>query len=466
MSETQKTQSPPRRWVMALTRWVIGVGAVVLALVIAWVLMRSAPKPEPGEGLTVASRVPVIELRQVALGRQWRGLGTVRAVKEAAVPAEVAAVAQTVPAAIEEGVRVEAGQVLVKLESEDFEHQAAINRANIANLEAQLKQLDLQETRLAERAELERELVEIAAAERDRVERIYESGAAGRQGYDRARRQAIEAQRALTTTLEQLDAIEPRRNQLKAQRLSQQASLELSELNVRRCVIRSPIDGIIQALDVEPGERVAPGQRVAQIVGLVRVEVPLNVPASARTDLTPGDPVLIRSASREDRTWDATVGRILPQDDPSARTATFFATVEQPDAEARFGTPEGATLLLPGAFVRGTLTSDDPRPRWVVPRRSVRHDRVLRVRDGVIETCEVDVAFSFEGRLPQLGIPDDQWVVLREGAAPFAPGDRIVVNVAATLKDGARIEPLVLSEQAKTGSTTHAARDDDAEAQP
>jgi multidrug efflux pump subunit AcrA (membrane-fusion protein) len=447
---------------MALTRWGIGVGAVLLALIIAAVLVQTAPKPEPGEGLAVASRVPVIELRQVALGRQWRGLGTARAVAKAAVPAQVAAVVKTVPQDIEEGVRVEAGQVLATLESEDFEQQAAINRANIASLEAQLNQLDVQEKRLAERADLERELVEIAAAERDRVERIYESGAAGRQGYDLARRLAIEAERALTTTLEQLDAIGPRRNQLQAQRLSQQASLELAELNVRRCTIRSPISGIIQTLNVEPGERIAPGQPVAQVVGLERIEVPLNVPASARTDLTTGDPVLIRSASREDRTWDATVTRILPQDDPSSRTATFFATVEQPDAEARFGTPAGATLLLPGAFVSGMVTSDNPTPRWVVPRRSVRNDRVLRVRDGVIQSCEVEAAFSFEGRLPRFGIPDDQWVVLRDDAVPFAPGDQIVVNVAVTLKDGSRIEPLVLSDEATTDPASRAARHDHA----
>ncbi len=454
MNDATSPPSPPHPWVARVTRWSVGIGSLVAALLIAAVLTRTAPSPQPGEGAVIATKVPVIELQTVMIGRQWRGLGTVRAIDQAAVPAEVAAVVQRIAEGIDEGMRVEAGQVLVELNTDDFEQQAAIARANIAALEAQINQLDAQEARLKERSEIEKQLMAIAEEERERVQRIYESGAAGRQGYDRARQAALESERAVNATLEQLDAIGPRRTQLQAQVLSQKASLEIADLNLRRSIIRSPINGIIQALDVKLGERIAPGQRVAQVVGLDRVEVPLNVPSSARSDLSRGDPVLIRSASREDRRWEATVSRILPQDDPVSRTATFFATVEQPDAAARFGTADGASLLLPGAFVSGVVSSDASQPRWVVPRRAVRNDRVLLVQDGMIRSCEVEADFSFEGRFPQFGVTDDQWVALKPGTAPFEPGDQLVVNVTVTLRDGMRIEPLLLHEAAMPESVS------------
>lgn len=453
---TQPQTGKAKRSVAILTRSVIGVAALLAAVVIAVALMLTAPEPEAGEGEVVATNVPVIELKPVTLGRQWRGLGPARAVDEASVAAQVTAQVIDIPQGIDDGVTVERGQVLARLDPEDFEHQAAITRANLRDIAARLEQLDTQQARLIERRALEEQLVEIAVSERQRVERLYDSDAAGRQGLDQARRQAIEAQRAMNATLEQLDAIEPRRAQLQAQHAREQASLERALLNVRRCTIRSPIGGMIQSMQVEVGEHVSPGQPVARIVGLSRIEVALSVPASARADLARGDPVTIHDDGGAGRTWEAAIGRILPESDPATRTVTCIIEIEQPDAPATFGTPEGQGLLMPGTFVSAVVTGAEPKPRWVVPRRAVRHDRVLLVRDGVIESRPVRIAFSHEGQIPRFGLSDDQWLVLEADPPPVQAGDWLVVNASPALRDGVRIEPMLVNAEAEEAGATPA----------
>ncbi len=423
----------------------MGVVALVVAIVIASVLTATAPTPEPKRGSAPRIAVPVMEVRPIEVARQWGGQGVIAAVDRADVPARIAAVVASIPEGIDAGQRVAAGQVLAELDPIDFEHQARIAVQNVADLTARLRQLTVQQVRLEERRALEERLVEIAGQELERVRRIYENQASTQQELDRATRGSIEAQRALNVTLEQLDALGPQGESLVAQRAAQEAALEQARTNLGRAQITSPIAGIIESLDVKPGESLSPGQRVARVVGLSRVEVALNVPASARADVAVGDRVVLRSASRAERDWVATISRVLPQDDATTRTAAFFAEVQQPDAAEQFGTPAGQGLLTPGTFVSGIVTSDRRQERMVIPRRSVRNGRVLLVEDGVIVSRSVVVDYTFEGTLPQTGLADDQWVVLRTGGSQVAAGDLLVLNVSVTLPDGALVEPTVES---------------------
>jgi len=462
---TPEHNPPGRRWVAWATRAVVGFGALLVALVITAVLVSTAPTTDPTDDAAALVKVPVIPMRQTPIARQWRGYGVVQPVNAADVPARVSAVVTRIPQNIDVGRRVTQGQLIAELDPEDFQRQAEIATQNLTDLLARLAQLDVQEQRLAERTQLETDAVRIARAEFNRVEKLFEGKVATQQDRDRARRTLIDTERALSATLEQSESLTPQRAGLRAQVAGMEASLKLAELNLSRTKITSPIDGILVTVDVELGENLAPGQRVARVVGLSRVEVPLNVPASARSDLVVGDPVVLQAGSREHGRWRATVSRVAPIDDSASRTAAFFAEVEQPDAEARFGTAAGADLLTPGSFVTGMVTSEQSRPRWVVPRRAIRDGRVLLVKQGVVVSCQVEPDFTYEGVLPHSAVDDTQWVALAEDSYPFQEGDYLVVNVSLPLSDGAAVEPFVPG-QGGVDPPAVSRGPDDAEAQP
>jgi HlyD family secretion protein len=437
------------RAVVALVVLGAGLGSA------AW-LAGTRPEPvrsEHGEGLP---RVAVFSATRIPVARQWRGFGVADALVRADVPARVTATVAAIPPHIQAGVRVRKDDVLAELDDADFTREAEIARQRIAELDAQLDLLTVEQARLEERVAIEQENLALASAERQRVERLFESKVASQQDYDAVRRTELIARAALNVTTETFERLRPRRQGLEAQKQAQYAALQLAELNAQRCRIVSPIDGVLQSVAVKLGENVAAGQRVARVIDLSRVEVPVQLPAAALHDMAIGDAVRLVAANGTGRTWAATLMRLAPESDPQARTLTAFVEVDQRDAAEGFGAAGSGTLLTPGMFVEAVVTSGRVEQRFVVPRRAVRAGRVMVVEGGTLHTRPVRVEFVLEGTLTQLPLPaDDQWAVLDNA---LREGETVLVTASATLLDGARVEAVAVS------TTEVASRPDPAQA--
>lgn len=434
--------SDPRRqrWLAITTRTV----ACVLVLGVAWgltlLLTATPPKPATVDTSQALPRVVVMRAQQVAVRRPWQGFGVAQAKDSADVPARVTATVSLLPENTQEGRSVAQGQLIAQLDEDDFRQEVGIAQQTLAALDAQLAMLQVEQLRLIDRLALESRDVVLAQDELGRIEQLRARGAGHPQEVDAAKRMVIAAQRTHLLTKETLDMLPWRRDQLQAQRAGQQASLVLAQQNLSRCRITSPIDGVLQAVDVEVGESLSVGQRVARVVDLRRVEVPLRLPASARGQVVLGDELRLTTTNRSGQTWPARIARIMPEDDPDTRTVTVLVEVDQPDAAGFYGRAGGEGLLTPGVFLSATLAARDAQQRWVVPRRAVRDGRVLLVDHGQIRSRPVRVDYAWEGRLRKLGVPDEQWVVLADA---LGQGDLVVVNAAASVLDGQKVQPVL-----------------------
>ena len=427
-----------------VTRGLVAVVLIVIAVGIANQLVASRPVPKSTAAARAPVAVTVIEAARVSVRRSWEGYGTARPVDSADVPARVTATVSTIPDGIREGARVlgpegdRPGEILVELDSSDFLRQAEIARENIADLEAELQRLEFELEAAQSQETLAQETVDLLRAELEEYQRALAAGAAQQREVDAARRALLAAERDLVTVRERLSTFPARRASLQSRLRGQRAQVRLAEQNVERCTIRSPLTGILQTVDVEPGENLNAGQRVARVVSLRRVEVPLLLPASARYTLEPGDPALIRTTGADPVRWSAAVTRIAPENDPATRTLRVFVEVEQAVGDRR--------VLVPGTFVRGVVTASEVEPRWVVPRRALQDERVRVVREGRAVSVPVEIDFAIEARYPEFGIDDTQWVVL---ASALDRGVPIILDASRTLPIGAKIEPLPPGEAAE-----------------
>jgi RND family efflux transporter MFP subunit len=417
--------------VSVITRTVVGLGLLALALAIFILLVRSRPRPEltsaAGDGPTVL----VMQAQPVPVQRRWSGFGTAQAMDTADVPARVGATVVQIPDEVEAGTAVEAGELLAQLDDTDFAQELEMSSQLIADLQAQLERLEIEAESWRERWELTKEEIELARAEYDRVRSAQEQNVAKQREVDQARTAMITAIRNEVAAREQLDALPTRRTGLQALKLRQEAAGRLARQNVQRCRITSPLTGILQSVDVEVGENLAVGQRVARVVSVQRIEVPLRLPSSARVDVSIGNDVELRSAGGVERRWSASVTRIAPEDDGSTRTVTVFVELNRDEQD---GPP-----LAPGMFVEATVASAVQADRWVVPRRAVS-DRTIRVvREGQIASRQVEVDFHLERSFPQLGVPDRQWVVLR---TDLRSGELVVLDASRALPEGAAVRPI------------------------
>jgi len=441
-------------WLAVLLRRLVVVAVLLAAAgAVAGLLYASRPRVASRPPESVRPVVQTFAAQRAAVARQWTGRGTARALHSADVPARVTAVVVGPEPPVRPGDAVTIGQPLVLLDQEDFLRGAEVARQRIREIDASLAQLNVEQKRLNEQTALDDGDVAMARTEFDRQTRLNDRGVTTGQDVDAARRILIAAQRSQLATRQATDLIGPRRRQLEAQKAGQLAQEQLAELDRQRTSITSPLAGVVQAIDVEVGESVAPGQRVARVVALDRVEVPVALPAAAAGSVAVGDAVTLRSAGATSLSpvrprWTSAVVRVAPEQDAATRTLTVYAEVTR----GADGTPPPP----PGVFLDARVQTHDREPRWVVPRRALREGRLQVVQGGRLASRAAEVDYFLSGPRPELGVPDDQWAVIDD---VLQPGDRVLIDAANRLPDGTEVVDAVAADGLPAGPPLPPAND-------
>ena len=185
---------------------------------------------------------------------------------------------------------------------------------------------------------------------------------------------------------------------------------------------------------MELGERVVAGQIIASVTAQTDVELELTIPASMFGTVAVGDNVTLRrTGSATSRT--VSIDRIAPAADPSGRT--FQAWVEA----------KADRMLLPGVFVEATVSAGAPTSAVVAPRSALLGESLQTVdAQGRLQTVPVQIAWTFEGPLPETGLSDLEWAVLRLGPAA---GTNVIRRAGRRLPDGLRVDAVRVLEGAK-----------------
>jgi multidrug efflux pump subunit AcrA (membrane-fusion protein) len=436
---------PNPKNVALLVRTLVGLVLLIGAGSLMAYLIATKPQVSKSDLDELSVAVQVMRIEPVEVARQWRGYGTTQAKDKADVPARVSATVIALPEDIEVGRVVNKGQIIAELDPTDFQNALNAAEKRIAEAEAGIAQLAAEKQSLEERLTLEKQVIRLAKDDYERQLARFETGSASPTDVDRAKRAVIIAELAGKLIQQQLDALPPRLTGIEAQQAAAQADRDTAKANLARTIITSPIDGMIESLDIEVGENLAPGQRVARIIDPRVIELPLQLPASARSFVGTGNTATLTTRSHPDDCppWKATIKRLGVADSPT-RTFTAFAEVDQSHIPLRnFAEGTGPYKLAAGAFTLARLDTAEPKTQTILPARSIQEGRVRTVVDGKIVGQAVDVAFDLEGRFPQFGVEDTQWVVLKD---PLEPGTLIILSASMTILDGQKVDPKVASE--------------------
>lgn len=231
--------------------------------------------------------------------RQVRGPGTL--VPEIVRFISAASAGRVDEILVEPGTRVDAGTVLLELSDPEVE-QAALD-AELQLREAEAAQTDL-EARLASQL-LDQEALAFAAesnweAAKLQVDADAELNAEGLipditlkrsrlQESQLAKRRDIDRER-LVKTRQQADA------QLASERARVEQLRTLFELRRRQLdelKVRAGIDGVLQAMDLEIGQRVVPGEILARIAQPLPLKAELRIPETQAKDVQVGQLAVI-----------------------------------------------------------------------------------------------------------------------------------------------------------------------------
>lgn len=209
------------------------------------------------------------------------------------------------------------------------------------------------------------------------------------------------------------------RTQCEAQRRSHdaaKANAAVAAKNFGDTVIRAPFAGVIGERLVSEGEYVQPPTAVATLVAADPVRLVITVPERAAGRVRQGQEITFTVVESE-TSFVARIDRVAPSLSTATRELTVESLVPNPDGR-----------LVPGTFATAKLEiGRESHP--VVP------DAALRQLNGAtrVFTVKDDVALEHVVRLG----PSDNGVtaVLTE----IQPGDVIVVEPPANLRDGAKV---------------------------
>jgi RND family efflux transporter MFP subunit len=326
--------------------------------------------------------------------------GYVTARREATVSSKVTG--KVIEVLVEEGMKVEANQILARIDSSNVEKSLHLSEAQA---ESARKALD--ETR-ANLKQAERELTRISQLAADKI-----------------------------SSASDLDKAEAEANILRARLVRQQADVTVAEHEVALwkqqlddTIIRAPFAGIVTSKDAQPGEMVSPISAgggftrtgICTIVDMTSLEIEVDVNESYINRVTSSQPVEATLDAYPEWRIPSKVIAIIPTADRQKATVKVRVGFEKLDPR-----------ILPDMSVKVAFrASGEAKPaerHMTVPKSAVRQrdgrDVVWLLRDGRIESRAVTLG----------GARGDDVIV----AAGLNGGERVVLEAPAGIAEGARV---------------------------
>jgi len=388
---------PPRRRL-----WPLVVFAVVLlSLAAGWAWYSRAAVPEV--------RVTVPETVELgAAGSRTSVLdasGYVVARRQATVAAEVTG--KLVEVLVEEGLAVEKGQVLARMDDATEQAQLALARARLAAARSALAEIEAQLSNARRTQVRQRELKQRDLSSQSEV--------------DRAETEVESLQARLAAQREQINVAE--------------REVELQQQRLGELTIRAPFSGIVIARAAQAGEMVSPISAgggftrtgICTIVDMDSLEIEVDVNEAYIDRVETGQPVVARLDAYPDWQIPARVRAVVPAADRQKATVRVRVAIEQ--ADPRILPEMGVSVRF---LADGPASADDAAPRRLplVPARAVFE------ADGRSYVFVVD-GRRLERRAVRAGARRDDGILISAG---LNAGERLVADATIEdLSDGMRV---------------------------
>lgn len=385
-------------------RGMVTLALVALAVVVvaAWAL-RGGAAGAKAPALAASAPLRPIDLAAGDIAHASRGelvsllvvSGSLKAVDSAMVKARVAAEIKSLT--VREGDRVQAGQLLGRLDTTE--------------VELRLRQAE-------DQARAAQAQLDIAQRTLDNNKSLVGQGFISRNALDTSASSAAGAQATLQAA---------------------RATAELARKAVRDSEIRAPIAGLVSQRVVQPGERVSVDARLLEIVDLSRLELEAAVAPEDVLNLRVGQAAQVQIDGMA-ALVPARVARINPSAQSGTRSVTAYLRLE-PDAATAAG-------LRQGLFARGTVRLQQ-RQALVVPVSALRLDQalpyVLVVEAGAAQSRNVKTGgrgeVLIDGRSESAveiteGLTEGA-LVLRGTVGNLRPGTKVAVAAPAAAPSAA-----------------------------
>ena len=384
-------RTPPRAGM------IVGVIVVVLAIAgVAWFFLR--PRP-PVVKTAVAAEVAANASGTTTV---LNAAGYVTARRQATVSSKVTG--KVMEVLVEEGTQVAEGQLVARI---DASIPAAAHRLAASQVDAAGSAREETRVRIAQ-----------AKLDLERQEKLFKGGFTSEADRDRASHD--------------LRALEARLAMQQDELAVAQRSLAMRQQDLTDTEIRAPFAGVVTSKNAQPGEMISPMSAgggftrtgICTLVDMASLEFEVDVNEAYINRVRPGQPVEAVLDAYPDWRIPAHVITIVPTADRQKSTVMVRIGIDGRDPK-----------ILPEMAVKVSFV--EPQQPGAPAVRAVTVPKAALRREGELDTLfVVKNEGTLERRAVQVAETAGDLVKL---AAGLAPGERVVTEGPATLKDGDRV---------------------------
>lgn len=200
-----------------------------------------------------------------------------------------------------------------------------------------------------------------------------------------------------------------------------QARVNASKAQYAQSIVVAPFSGKLGLRQVSIGDQVTPASPIVNLQAIDPINIDFTIPESDILKVAVGRQVIVEDDAYPDTKFEGTVKAIESVINSNAQSLTVRAEI-----------PNSKGVLLPGTFMRVTLSTGQPQQVISIPQTAIMHsvdgNYVYRVIDKKVSKVKV-----------KTGVQHDQQVDITEG---LKPGEQIVVAGQMKLNDGTAVEIL------------------------
>jgi RND family efflux transporter MFP subunit len=391
--DREAVRAPRRRTRLLALAGVLGLALLGAVLWFAWA------RPAPPVITTAVARAS-----SEGTGSVLDASGYVTARRQATVSAKITG--KVTEVLLEEGMQVEEGAVLARLDDTEARAQLSLARAQLVAARSQLAEI--------------RAMLEQAERDYDRQHRL-------------AEQQLIAAQ-ALDAALAQRDMLRARLAAAGEQVRVATESVDVAQVQLDNTVIRAPFSGVVVAKAAQPGEMISPISAgggftrtgIGTIVDMDSLEIQVDVNEAFINRVAPGQPVEAMLNAYPDWRIPAAVIAIIPTADRSKATVKVRIALKAKDPRIVPDMGVRVAFLNPPSSDRSARAA---ATGVLVPTDAVRPEGdkgvVFVYADGKVQRRDVTLGPSAGGQY--------------QVTSGLREGESVVLSPPESLADGATV---------------------------
>ncbi|HEX2950694.1 MAG TPA: efflux RND transporter periplasmic adaptor subunit [Armatimonadota bacterium] len=195
------------------------------------------------------------------------------------------------------------------------------------------------------------------------------------------------------------------------------ASLDSAIAKVDDTILRSPLDGVVTARNMDPGSMASPSQSILTVQAMKQVWVTIAVPEDVCAKIHVNQPAAATFDALGGQTFNARIAEINPAADLSSRQYTVRVILDNKD-----------NRFAPGMFARVSLATDKAAHMLAVPREAIKQQD-----DGSSYVVVAGPDKKAEFRPVETGPNDASWIAILSG---ITPSEKVVVMSASPVREG------------------------------